>query len=277
MKIDENKISYLESIEIVEKKDENKLFYKDSCYKNNFIKYNNQIYYLKKCNPHRNMSHILNEIIGEYISKYFNLNTVHNILIRDKDKKYGVMTRNFIDNKDDYFYFDNSLFVNLENTPLVGLDNLNNLDYVFDKKSKQIQLDDNNLNIFIKNVKKLIVRDFITRQTDRHSENIIVRCIENKVYLMPIFDYEHSFCNDDYYTFYHIFDFNLLLDKVCYIIRHDYYFQELLIHAMKLDIKYIIDRIENDYSIKLDNKEKECYREVIERQQNKIKKYRLIR
>ena len=33
MKIDENKISYLESIEIVEKKDENKLFYKDSCYK----------------------------------------------------------------------------------------------------------------------------------------------------------------------------------------------------------------------------------------------------
>ena len=49
-----------------------------------------------------------NDNIGEtYISKYFNLNTVHNILIRDKDKKYGVMTRNFIDNKDDYFYFDN--------------------------------------------------------------------------------------------------------------------------------------------------------------------------
>ena len=94
---------------------------------------------------------------------------------------------------------------------------------------------------------------------------------------MPIFDYEHSFYNDDYFTFYHIFDFNLLLDKVCYIIRHDYYFQELLIHAMKLDIEYIIDRIENDYSIKLDNKEKECYREVIERQKNKIKKYRLIR
>ena len=32
-----------------------------------------------------------------------------------------------------------------------------------------------------------------------------------------------------------------------------------------------------NYPIKLNNNEKECYREVIERQKNKIKKYRLIR
>ena len=279
MLLDENKILCLKNIELDYEKEKNKIFCNNFIYKNNFIKYNNEIYYLKKCNSKRDMSHLLNEIVGEYINKYFNLCSVHNILVKyyDKDMTYAVITRNFVDNRKKYHYFDDKLFVNIDNDFSVGLDNLDNLDYVFDSECNKIEVDDNNLDIFVKNIKKLIVRDFITRQTDRHSENIIVKRLNNKVYLMPIFDCENSFYNDDYYTFYHIFDFNLLLNKVCYVARHDYYFQELLMRAMKLDIGFILDEIEKNYPIKLNNNEKECYREVIESQKNKIKKYRLIR
>lgn len=277
MQLNEDKIKCID-YNIINKEDEDKVFYTDFFYKDNFIKYNNKIYYLKKCIYSRNMSHILNEIIGEYVSKYFKLDTVHNILIKyGIDMKYGLITKNFVDNRKYYYYFNDTLFVKLNNDSLVGLDNLYNLDLVYDKNYNIIKVDNNCLNIFIKNIKKLIIRDFITKQTDRHSKNMVIKCINDKIFLMPIFDYEHSFYNDDCLAFNHIFDFDLLLDKVCYIVRNDDYFEQLLKYAMNMNINDIINEVEYNYHIKLDKYEVECYNNVVELQKSKIKKYRLIR
>ena len=128
----------------------------------------------------------------------------------------------------------------------------------------------------LEDIKKLLVRDFISSQSDRHNCNMIFKVEKNNVCLMPVYDYEHSFMNNKFGEFFHIFDFDLKLKKVREYIRNDYTFQQLLIKAYYLNPEIIIEELENTYPVRLTQEERKAYIYIINNKQEKIKKYRLI-
>ena len=64
----------------------------DLLLKKNWYLYNGEYYYFKKMSI---AMRILNELLGEYLSKYMNLPTVEYTLALDYDKVVGLLSKNF--------------------------------------------------------------------------------------------------------------------------------------------------------------------------------------
>lgn len=247
---------------------------------NRFIKLDNTLYYFKKAYNHKYI-YLLNELMGELVSKYFKLQTVHNELIKYTNEynkiRYGLISKNFIDNPKNCKYLSSKLFPNLDKEKDIGLDNLNNLKTVIDNDKYYRETNNITYAKLLEDLKKLIIRDFITSQTDRHNYNMIFKIIDNNICLMPVFDYEHSFMNNEYRTFFHIFDFNLKLKKVREYIKNDNIFQQLLYKSYSLKPELLIEELEDIYPVKLNDIEKDSYIYSINKKQELIKKYKLIK
>lgn len=236
-----------------------------------FCKINNELYHYKV----RTMRYVLNELLGENVSMYFGLDTVQSIFMRHESfkEKYILLTKIFEMHDYDYAYFNKNTFPNIEKTNDVGLDNLDKLDVVSYKGKIQ------NYNVYALkyNLKKMIVRDFITNQTDRHEKNFLFKINKSNIELLPLFDYEYSFYCDFFESFQNLFNFDLNSKKVVKLLREDEDFQLLLIKAMEMNIDRLFEKIEDEYPVFFGTGAKEMYKDVVLKNQNKILEYKLIK
>ena len=273
----ENKFIELENLEDIRiKQNEKKNIFCNEYYENNFIKYNGKIYYVKFNNNYS----IFNELLGEKISEYFGLQTIKNMLVKLQTEKgqilHGTMSLNFVKQNENYSHFDKNIFPFIRNNDGVGLDNLNRL-RIF-KGKNMIHIMDKKCYIeLLCDLKKLIVRDYISRQCDRNSKNIMLKYKGNKVKLMPVYDYENSFFLNFYSEYCNIFNFDYRNKIVKDFVRNDNYFQELMYRAMDIDIFSLIEMIEDEYGVHLKDEEKIDYSNFISLRKSMIRGFNLIR
>ncbi len=253
--------------------DRKKLFYTDK-HKFSFVKIDGVLYHIKM----RQIIYIVNELIGELISQYFKLDTVKSTMYKDENESYyWLLSKVFTNEKERYSYLD-WLFPDLINSSTIGLDNLNNLSRIYSLSHRKIyDVSKSDLEKLSLSLRKLIVRDFITNQTDRHSANFMFSIYRSHVKLMPVYDYEHSFKKAEMLKYLGYFDFDLNKEKVIKFVQNDDIFQELLEVAMCLDMKKIIKQLEEEYPILLNILEKYDYSSIIRKKQNEIKRYKLLR
>lgn len=261
--------SYAELSEIDRKKVFSSLKHKYS-----FVKIDGTLYHKKM----RHRVYIVNELVGEFISQYFGLDTVKSIMYKDiKPSYYWLLSKVFTNNIEHYSYLD-SLFPGFINSSTIGLDNLNNLSRIYSFTHRKIyDVSKRDLEKLSLSLRKLIVRDFITNQTDRHGANFMFSFNKSHVKLMPVYDYEHSFKKAEMKKFLGYFDFNLNDEDVIKFIKNDDIFQELLEIAMCLDMRKIIKQLEDEYPILLNILEKHDYTSIIRKKQSEIKRYKLLR
>lgn len=256
-------------------KDDKKKIFCDFNYSHQFVKKDDVIYHIKL----RKINYVVNEILGELISEYFGLETVKSqILIDDKPNYYWLLSKNFTNINEKYSYLTEDLFPRLDKNYFIGLDNLNNLNVIYDtEQDKFYNVDKNDLRKLLLNLKKLIVRDFITNQMDRHYKNYLFGYENNHIRLMPIYDYESSFKSEYRTKYFQLFDFNLTNPKVCLYVKGDASFQELLEIALNLNVRELINKMCDEYFLKLSIVEKWDYESVIREKKKDIKRYKLIR
>lgn len=240
MELIESKILRLEDqhIELLTTEEEKNLFCTHK-HINEFKKINGKIYKIK------NTTLILDELIGEEVSKYFKLQTVDSTIAMEGDS-ICLLTELFTRPGAEYGNFYN--FKDVDANTLVGLDNLDRLRYFkSEKQDKIITISKKSYNKLLKDIKKMIVRDFITTQRDRHSKNFMFEVEGNKVELMPIYDYEYSFGHGLRYRprYIGLFDMRLDLKKVREYIKGDKYLQFLLYKSLNVNIISIAGLLKN--------------------------------
>lgn len=267
MKIYGEKVEELYPIEKLNSEDKNNLFC-SSIYIKDFVKRNNMIYHVRK----NSLIEIIDEILGELISDYFELKAVRSELYKD-DGTYFLLTELFTNVTKKYSYIDKLFPENIVYGNLCELENISiykDLEY-----DKCYDIDKNCLKKLLVDLKKLVVVDYITGQNDRHSENFMFCYNKEFIKLMPVYDFGSLFnvfsnCNT-------LLGFNLDLENIVEFIRNDDTFQELLEKVMNFKIKDIFRRLENEYPIKLSMSEKWDYESFINSKKYEIKKYKLIR
>lgn len=276
MLIFDKKVDDIYPYDILNKDDEANLFC-EIYYKYQFIKKNGLIYH----SVTRDKVKIINELIGELVSEYFDLQTVKSVLYKKKsanlkERKYFLLTKIFTNKEFKYSYI-NELFPDYKSfkDDSNPLNNLNRLKRIQDENGIIHNVSKDVVNKLVNDLKKMIIRDFITGTSDRHEENFVLRYDDNFVELMPLFDYEYSFKLGGRWG--NIFGIDLRNEKIVEFLRNDDKFQELLIKAIELKLNYIFKRLEDEYPIRLSSTEKWDYNEELKLTKENIKKYELIR
>lgn len=226
----------------------------------NWYLYKNAYYYLKKRDT---ISNILNELLGEYISRYMELPTISYDLVADKtnNKVVGLLSKNFR-RKDkrykpsyklnifDNIYFNGCLFSMISHSKLH------------------------------KTLCRLIVKDFYTCLKDR---DINVIC-EKKLFGLNLgvsYDYEISFDKEDfdapYYSplFKNIFDYNypipITIDTICAMLEYNKYLGEQLDKMLEFDMVRALDNIRDAYKIFIPSEIEEYYLEFNKERKEHLK------
>ncbi len=216
----------------------------------------------------------LNELLGETISKYFELPTVHPqiaFLNNYSDDSLGVLIKIFFQSDCTYFYIDNFPQVDIQFYHH-NLENLNYLStYYKETLDDDIPLTPENIKELKNSLKKMIVRDYFANQQDRSIENFMFQEKDGYVSLAPLYDHEFSFGNYPYGNSF----FNLALfdPKVRKIIKDDDEFKKLICKGMALNISRFISQVEDEHQIILDREEKERVSKTLKRQKHKINAY----
>lgn len=243
-------------------------------YKKSFIVINDDIYKIKK----RNIFILYNELLGEAISEYFKLKTVKSILTTfsnintNLDKlNLFLLTKSFIDN--------NKLYTNINNLDILEYFNcfemINSLKCYYNEDLHLFEfIDKNDLEEIKKDLKKMVIRDYITNQGDRNRNNFLFEYNNSHVKMMPLYDYEHSFMFRKYTN---KFEFDPLDRDIRCHIHNDLYIQELLIKALNLNIDLIFNKILDEYRITLNKQEQENYTKILDSKKKEILEYKLIK
>ena len=128
--------------------------------------------------------YLINELMGEVISQYFGLQSVHykiaQLNVNGENKGYGVISKNFSD--------PNSVYQTAWDFRLQPSDDLSIL-----KNIKNICIFEDEYSLLLDDMKKLFIRDFYTSQRDRTVNNFLFRVDDNGVRLAPLYEYECSF------------------------------------------------------------------------------------
>lgn len=187
--------------------------------------------------------HLNNELIGEEISKYFGLESVHyDIAIKDGMK--GVISENFY--RPNYKYKKPSDY----NLTSKKLDILKDIKKICKTKEEYKKIK--------KELKRLFIRDLYTSQKDRSNNNLLFK-EKNTISLAPLFDYEYSFLKRDIGIYFGVLG-SLIIDKETKIkLQKDKEFQKYICLIKKLDILSIINKIENKNKIIISEEEKAYY------------------
>jgi len=270
MKIHKENIKELKYFTELNEEDKKHLFCKNM-YINEFIKKDNIIYHKK----HTSLERIVNELLNEMISDYFELKTVHSTLYKDDNCLY-LLNKLFTNKNNKYSYLDDILFPNLSlHDSLYNLDKLN---LIYDSEyNKKYTITNKSCEELKLNLKKLVVRDFITMLSDRWSANIIFEYDKSNIKLMPVFDYEMSFKQGSENPYINIIKMNLYNDKDIEYIKNDIIFQQLLEKAMLINMKEFFSKLKEKHNIKLSSNEKWDYENIIKERKNTIKSYKLIK
>lgn len=205
---------------------------------NQWTKIDNTYYYFKQINY---IYTFLEELIGEQISKYFDLNTVHYEIGAKKENKtikYGLLSKNFRLQQKTYFES-----IDLHLNRYHGFE-------LFDHLEEYNE--EGQYNLLISDLKKMIIRDFYTHQIDRlNGNNFFFQIDDDKLRLSPLHDYESSF--EEFSLQYHnlFASFDLENPKIVEYFHQDKEFNNLFKKIYLLDMKKILENIEKIYQIKI--------------------------
>lgn len=141
--------------------------------KNYWYIYDGEYYYLKKV---YSAMRLVNELLGEYLSKYMGVPTIEYSLVLDLDKIVGLLSKNFRE-KGKKYVLANEL-------PLKKLS-------IFKNTLEQKKIDD--LRMLLD---KILIKDFYSCLTDRNRNTLCLVPRLGSVSLAPSFDYEYSFINE---------------------------------------------------------------------------------
>ena len=205
---------------------------------NQWTKIDNTYYYFKQINY---IYTFLEELIGEQISKYFDLNTVHYEIGAKKENKtikYGLLSKNFRLQQKTYFES-----IDLHLNRYHGFE-------LFDHLEEYNE--EGQYNLLISDLKKMIIRDFYTHQIDRlNDNNFFFQIDDGKLRLSPLHDYESSF-EEFALEYTNLFSsFDLQNPKIVEYFHQDKEFNNLFKKIFLLDMKKILENIEKNYQIEI--------------------------
>lgn len=229
----------------------------------NWYKFDNIWYYYKR---YKSGQQFLNELLGEIISEYFELDTVHykitKLHLPNRQENFGITSKNFYNKNCIYkrtFDYNFNFY-----TDLRILKNCRSI-----CKSEDEYLD------LLKEIKKLFIRDFYVSQQDRSGRNFQFK-IDNKIKLAPLYDYEDSFVQNaslaQFYWAYKTYNnsplsiyanqlgtLNMEDEKTQELLRNDNYFQELIYKLLNANISEMLNEVENRHMIFIPKNYKQYY------------------
>jgi len=193
-------------------------------YIKNWFKIDENWYYFKK---QTNEVNLINELIGELISEYFGLDTIHYKIAKlniNGNSEIGLVSKNFSNPLYDY--------KRVSDFNLPSKNDLSNLERI-----KAICKSENEYRLILEDLKKLFIRDFYAIQGDRTENNLLFKKTENSLRLAPLYDYESSFgnINEGWYSN-SLGTLDLMNKKTIYLLKNDDKFHELIHLIIKLNI-----------------------------------------
>ena len=216
---------------------------------NNWYFYDGKWYFFKNFTCEKYTSSdlkFLNELIGEFLGHYLNIDTIHYEIASLKDE-YGLASESFIKPHNKYIFFkDLGLFNNFAN-----LDNLIEIR----RKCK----DDKNYSELVTEILKLTAIDLYMGQADRSMGNFQFRKEKKELHLATIYDFEESF-NDVYKDHYASNLLGLDLDKLKVYPELKMMVDDLL----TIDVDKMLEQIEDERKILIPSKRKAYYKDFIE-------------
>lgn len=204
--------------------------------------------------------HFVNELLGEIISEFFGLDTIHykvaKLSVEGMEDEYGLVSKNFCNIKYTYkrcwdFGFE----------PRRDLSILKNI--------KNICHSEEEYQLLLNDLKKFFIRDFYTSQLDRSGNNFLFKITPEGIRLAPLYDYENSFESIDQQIYRNqIAEINIANRETQILLKNDIKFQELLHLIMQADMLSFINEVEDRHKVLVPSDDKEYYK----KRDTKIKK-----
>lgn len=198
--------------------------------RNNWYELDGKKYFVKR---RALMQNIINELLGEYVSKYMNLATVHQSLLLDDDKIIGLVSENF--RKKGIKYVKADCLTDEEhckiNKVLLSRPTLINRNY----KRKMYDY---------------LMRNFYTNQCDRMN-NVLCYYHFNRIYLAELYDYEMSFISPEDYRLIdpYFMGIDITTNFLAKLLNWDANLQSSVDKIRNFDMQDALDYLENYYKI----------------------------
>lgn len=220
-----------------------------------------------------------NELMGEQIAKYFNIDTVHYELaylnkIYDPNIKphdgynYGVISKNFRE-------YDKKYFTSKELGIPQGVTGINNLT---NKRIRKLFFNEEDYYVTIEKIIKMVILDFYMKQGDRRNCNFNFSIDKQKhIDFCPLYDYEHSFLQYEEMYENAILYFNMDDKKIRNYVRGNFTMQKQLYELMDIDIKSIINFVKEYYELEKPQDIENMYIKNDEKMKEKVKTYKLLK
>ncbi len=216
--------------------------------------------------------HFINELLGEVISEYFGLETVHyqvgKLIVGNKEPRIGVVSENFCST--DYKY-----------TRIFDYPNLCAGDIQYLESLRDICASDEEFKLLFYDFKKFMIRDFYTSQSDRTGNNFLFR--EKKdgsegKRLAELYDYENGF---------ELYPRNFIYNALIYqnmekpylpkYFKKDAEYQEILSKIRDADMNAFIAQVEEKHGILIPKDIRETYIDCDKKKKEIIKNNRLVK
>lgn len=216
--------------------------------------------------------HFINELLGEVISEYFDLKTVHykvaKLIIGDKKPEIGVISENFCSN--DYQYTRIFDYPNLHAGDIFNLESL-----------RDICSTDEEFKILFSDFKKFMIRDFYTSQGDRSGNNFLFQepldASEGKR-LSPLYDYENAYEMYPRNLIHNaLITQNMEKDYIRKYLKKDNEYQEILSKVRDADMQKFINEVQDRHNIIIPNDIQKVYLECDKKKKEIIKNNRLVK
>lgn len=215
--------------------------------------------------------HFINELLGEVISEYFGLDTVHYkvalLKVAGRDPEYGLVSENFC--SPDYTY-TRSWDYNLSCIDIFELDKLASICKNSDESKK-----------LLSDMKKFVLRDSYSSQGDRSGNNFLLKHRKEGsegLRLAPLYDYENSFesSNPGIYRNQIVY-LNMNDPRLPKFFKKDDEYQNNLCKIRDANMNKFMEIVEERHNILIPNDMKEYYRKRDEEKKNIIKTNRLVK
>lgn len=228
--------------------------------KKNWYVYNHEYYYLKK---RTTITCILNELLGEYISRYMELPTITYELALENQKIVGLLSKNFRRKDKKYIRACD-----------LGFLDIFRLNYALSINSKDRELHETLI--------RIVVKDYFVCMRDRLINTLCEKKF-NHIGVAPSYDYELSF---DEAIFCDIYTNPLFqkykkgssipraidLDIINSLMQNDDYFQEQFAKILEFDMVRCLDNLRDYYKINIPEEVAKYYVEFTNNRKEKLTK-----
>lgn len=233
----------------------------------NWHKINRKYYYYKNSGIF-----FLNELLGEIISEYFDLDTVHYKIAKlsspGKKAEYGIVSKNVCDKKFTYEHLD--LDKCGQGYYRRNLKILNNIRVLCRSDEEYMML--------LEDFKKMIIRSFYSDELDIKCKNFYLKISSDSTKLI-LYDYECSYMGlfgvYELETDFGMFDVQNSITQD--LLKNDLKFQELLHKLMNADINNFMNIVEERHKIVIPSEKKEYLKKYECNRKSLILKNKLIK